>query len=325
MIETTKKPKILVVGSLVMDLIVSTPRFPQQGETVLGTDYTTASGGKGANQAVQAARLGAQVDMVGRVGNDAMGQEMLDSLTASGVNTSHILTTQGTPSAIGNVQLEVKGGKTNNRIIVVSGANMKITYEDIAFLESEISQYDMVIMQHEIPLEINQRVLQYAHHKGVKTMLNPAPSAPIRKEILPYITYLAPNEHEVEDITGIAITNEASAKRAVNHLVERGVKNVIITLGSKGAAFGNDHEFFISPSILADHVADPTAAGDSFIGAFCYGVSAGMAEKEAMIFANHAAHITVTRMGAQPSLPTLTEVKTLVEEKNADIGRVLWR
>ena len=145
-----KQAKILVVGSLVMDLIVSTPRFPQEGETVLGSDFRTASGGKGANQAVQAARLGADVTMIGRVGEDAFGQEMISSLQASGVHTEHILKTADVSSAIGNVQLEKhEDGTTANRIIVVSGANMKITPEDVAFLKEGIAEYDMVILQYD--------------------------------------------------------------------------------------------------------------------------------------------------------------------------------
>ncbi len=318
------KPKILVVGSLVMDLIVSTPRFPQQGETVLGTNYTTASGGKGANQAVQAARLGAQVDMVGCVGEDSMGKEMLESLRNSGVNTQHIHINPHTHSAIGNVQLEIQGGKTHNRIIVVSGANMKISPEDVAFLKDEIAKYDMVIMQHEIPLEINEIVLKFAHEKGVKTMVNPAPSASVKKEVMPYITYFSPNEHEAEDITGIPITDDASIQQNINFLLNMGIENIIITLGSRGAAFGNKEEFFISPSIFAEKVMDPTAAGDSFIGAFCYAVSAGVSQKEAMAFANHAAHITVTKMGAQPSLPNITEVRELIKLKSPHLNDSNW-
>ena len=141
-----KQPKILVVGSFVMDLIVSTNRFPQSGETVLGNSYQTAPGGKGANQAVQAARLGADVTMVGKVGQDAFGDALIESARASGVNVSYVLRSDSTPSAVGNVQLETGEGKSANRIIVVSGANMTITPEDIAFLEAEIAQYDMVLL-----------------------------------------------------------------------------------------------------------------------------------------------------------------------------------
>lgn len=316
-----RKPKILVVGSLVMDLIVSTERFPGSGETVLGIDYRTASGGKGANQAVQAARLGAQVTMIGRVGEDDFGRQMTQSVAGAGVDVTRILKTPGVSSAIGNVQLEVREGKTANRIIVVSGANMKITPEDVAHLKEEIVRYDMVILQHEIPMEINELVAAYAHAKGVPVMLNTAPSAPVSAALLSHIAYVSPNEHEAADLTGIAVVDEPSARRAVQALLQKGVQNVIITRGSEGAVLGNAQAFFSSPCVRCDEVKDPTAAGDSFVGAFCTAVCLGANHEEALRFANCTAHITVSRMGAQPSLPTLDQVVRLMREKGFDTAR----
>lgn len=315
------RPKILVVGSLVMDLIVSTERFPGSGETVLGLDYHTASGGKGANQAVQAARLGADVTMVGRVGADDFGRRMVESVGGAGVDTTHILVTEDACSAIGNVQLEVQGGKTANRIIVVSGANMRITAEDVAFLKEGIAEYDMVILQYEIPMEINELVAGYAHAKGVPVMLNTAPSAPTSGELLGHVAYISPNEHEAQDLTGIAVTDEASAREAAEKLLSRGVQNVLITRGSEGAVLKNEKEFIVSPCVRCEKVADPTAAGDSFVGAFCTAVCLGATHEEALVFANCTAHITVSRMGAQPSLPTLTEVVELMQAKGYDAAR----
>lgn len=316
-----RKPKILVVGSLVMDLIVSTERFPGSGETVLGIDYRTASGGKGANQAVQAARLGAQVTMIGRVGEDDFGRQMTQSVAGAGVDVTRILKTPGVSSAIGNVQLEVREGKTANRIIVVSGANMKITPEDVAHLEEEIVCYDMVILQHEIPMEINELVAAYAHAKGVPVMLNTAPSAPVSAAHLSHIAYVSPNEHEAADLTGIAVVDEPSARRAVQALLQKGVQNVIITRGSEGAVLGNAQTFISSPCVRCDEVKDPTAAGDSFVGAFCTAVCLGASHEEALRFANCTAHITVSRMGAQPSLPALDEVVRLMRDKGFDTAR----
>ena len=314
-----KQPRILVVGSLVMDLIVSTPRFPNAGETVLGLDYSTASGGKGANQAVQAARLGAQVTMVGRVGNDDFGRAMVRSVSAAGVNTDHILVTEDACSAIGNIQLETDGVHTQNRIIVVSGANMKITPEDVAFLKDDIKNYDLVIMQFEIPMAINELVAKYAYEAGVPVMVNTAPSAPIdNEEFLSHITYISPNEHEAYDLTGITITDDATTRAAVDNLLSRGVKNVIITCGERGAAYGSPDTFLMSPCVPCEKVADPTAAGDSFIGAFCTAKSSGVSVEEALLFANCTAHITVSRMGAQPSMPMLSEVLALMKEKGFD-------
>ena len=316
-----KQAKILVVGSLVMDLIVSTPRFPQEGETVLGSDFRTASGGKGANQAVQAARLGADVTMIGRVGEDAFGQEMIESLKASGVHTERILKTAGVSSAIGNVQLEKHAdGTTANRIIVVSGANMKITPDDVAFLKEGIADYDMVILQYEIPMQINEIVAGYAAAKGVPVMVNTAPSAPTSDELLKNVAYISPNEHEAQDLTGIPVRTEEDARKASEQLMSRGVRNVIITRGVAGATLMNKDGMIVSPCVPCEHVADPTAAGDSFVGAFCTALCMGASHEAALRFANYTAHITVSRMGAQPSLPVLDEVLALMRSHGEDCG-----
>lgn len=309
-----KKPKILVVGSLVMDLIVSTERFPASGETVFGSDFHTAPGGKGANQAVQAAKLGADVTMVGKVGDDSFGNTLLASLNSHNVNTQYVKRAASISSAVGNIILEKKSNTTHNRIIVVPGANMKITPEDIAFLEQDIANYDMVILQLEIPMQINEIVAAYAYKKGVPVMLNSAPSAPLSRELLAHLTYISPNEHEAEDITGICPDSEENIRRAARRLNEMGVGNALITLGGKGAAFGNKDIFLTSPCIDSGKPVDPTAAGDSFIGAFCTAVCLGVDFETALQFANCTAGITVTRMGAQPSLPSIDEVLQVMKQ-----------
>ena len=316
-----RKPRILVVGSLVMDLIVSTERFPGSGETVLGLDYHTASGGKGANQAVQAARLGAEVTMVGRVGQDDFGKNMVASVRDAGVNVRHVLETPDVCSAIGNVQLEKKGANTANRIIVVSGANMKLTAGDVAFLQTDIANYDMVVLQFEIPMEVNALVASYAYAANVPVMLNTAPSAPVDSELLAHVSYISPNEHEAADMTGIPVVDEASTLRAIQRLLEMGVGNVLITRGSEGAVFGNGAETIVSPGIFCPQVVDPTAAGDSFVGAFCTAVCMGAAHREALTFANYTANITVSHMGAQPSLPMLSRVLDRMRADGLDVAR----
>lgn len=313
-----KKPKILVVGSFVMDLIVSTSRFPSSGETIIGCGFQTAAGGKGANQAVQAARLGVSVTIVGKVGMDSFGKELIKSVQNAGVDVSHVLQTPDTASAIGNVQLEVTPDRTANRIVVVPGANMCITMEDIAFLEEEIADYDMVILQLEIPMEINQAVIRYAHAKGVPVMLNIAPYAPVPQECLSMVSYISPNEHEAADMAGLPVTDDRSAREAVSRLINMGVGNVIITMGNRGAAFGCREEFFVSPCVSGVTVQDPTAAGDSFVSAFCTGICCGMSRRRAMTFANYTAALTVSRMGAQPSLPTIQEVVAFMKEQDAE-------
>jgi ribokinase len=310
------KPRILVVGSLAMDLIVSTERFPASGETVFGSDFHTAPGGKGANQAVQAAKLGAEVTMVGKVGDDSFGSTLLDSLNSHNVNTQYVKKAASVSTAVGNIILEKKSNTTHNRIIVVPGANMKITPEDVAFLEQDIANYDMVILQLEIPMQINSIVAEYAFKKNVPVMLNSAPSAPLGKELLSHLTYISPNEHEAADITGITPDSEENIRKMVYSLNDMGVDNALITLGSKGAAFGNRDVFLTSPCIDSGKPVDPTAAGDSFIGAFCTAVCLGVDYENALQFANCTAGITVSRMGAQPSLPSIDEVLRVMKEHN---------
>ena len=317
-----RKPKILVVGSFVMDLIVKTGRFPEAGETVLGLGYETAPGGKGANQAVQAARLGADVTMVGRVGGDDFGRRLTGSCRDAGADTRFVGVDQDACSAVGNVQLEVKGGTTRNRIIVVSGANMSIRPEHVAFLKDTIGRYDMVILQLEIPMRIDELVAEYAYGKHVPVMLNPAPSAPLSAELLSHLAYLSPNEHEAADLTGVRIRKEGrdvnmdDVHRAADALLAKGVENVVITLGSAGAAVANREKFLYEPCVDVVEVKDPTAAGDSFVGAFTAALCAGLNRKDALHFANYAATLTVSRMGAQPSLPKLGEVIELMQREN---------
>ncbi len=310
-----RKPRILVVGSFVMDLIVSTERFPQSGETVLGCGYQTAPGGKGANQAVQAARLGAQVTMVGKVGDDAFGRELLNSARQAGIDVSHVIVAKDTYSAIGNVQLEVGNNQTANRIIVVPGANMAITPEDVAFLKEGIATFDLVVLQLEIPMEINLLVASYAHAKGVPVMLNSAPAASLPPDLLQLITYLSPNEHEAALITGLPVETDEQVVDALHALRKLGVANVLITLGSRGVAYLDSADSLtISPALKNLPVKDPTAAGDSFVGAFSTAICLGLPMEQVLCFANHTAALTVCRMGAQPSLPTIHEVLDLMTE-----------
>ncbi len=310
-----KKPKILVVGSFVMDQIAITEIIPNEGQTVLGKSFHRAPGGKGANQAVQMARLGADVTVVGKLGCDSNGQEMRAVCEKAGIDTSHILYDEETASGCSVILLEERPGMSvKNRILVIPGANMAITTQDVAFLEEGIAAYDLVVLQLEIPIEVNLRVAQYARKKNIPVMLNAAPSAPLPEELLACLTYLSPNEHEAEDLTGIAIPHagtevDAKAVRvAAKILLEKGVESVLITLGSAGAALVTKENLMFSPAVQGVQVVDPTAAGDSFIGAFCVAISFGFDTKSALRFANHTAAITVTQLGAMPSLPKLEDV-----------------
>lgn len=319
-----KTPKILVVGSLVMDLIYSTSKVPNEGETVNdGLSFTSAPGGKGANQAVQAARLGIDVTMVGKLGNDIFGDGLLKAISEAGINTNYILRDDTCSSAVSNIILEVvPGKKTKNRIIVVPGTNMKLTVDDVDFLKDKISEYDMVILQLEIPLDVNKRVIDYAYAKGVPVMLNSAPYQALDDDILSKLAYISPNEHEAYGLTGIKTTNEDGSidikkvETAARAMLDKGVENVIITLGSNGVAFMNKDMFVVKPCVDIVKVVDPTAAGDSFTGAFCSAVCMGMQPDKALDFANYTATMTVSRMGAITSLPTIKEVMELMEKDN---------
>ena len=317
-----KKPKILVVGSLVMDLIVSTEKFPGEGETVLGQDFNMAPGGKGANQAVQAALLGADVTMIGTVGTDEFGRILNESLNNAGVNTDKLRKTSLAPTAVGVIILTTKNSITlNNRIIVASGANMTITPEDISYLKNEIADYDMVMLQLEIPMEVNEAVAAYAAENGVPVMLNSAPYAPIPQKLLNNIAYISPNEYEASELSGIKIEHDGdkinikNLEAVVEAIHKEGVKQVIVTLGDKGAILSCNGNITYRPCVQGLGVVDPTAAGDSFVSAFCTALSYGLNDIEALEFANYVAAITVSGKGAQPSLPNLKKVLELAYEK----------
>lgn len=317
-----KKPQILVVGSLNMDLSISMDTLPKSGETILGGVFRRAAGGKGANQAVQAARLGAHVTMVGKVGEDSFGQELISCLRGNGIDTRRIFTSSTLATGTAIILLETqKEQKSHNRIIVASGANMDLTSSDLEWLEAEISQFDMVMLQLEIPLEINHLVARYAKDAGVPVMLNSAPAAPLSDEFLACLSYISPNEHEAAHLTGITIRNQGQminindAVAAAQILRSHGVANVIVTLGSGGAIIADGDGIYHSPCVDVVEVKDPTAAGDSFVGAFCTGVCAGLNHRQALDFASYVAALTVSRLGAQPSLPTLEEVVALMRRE----------
>ena len=308
-------PHILVVGSLVLDQIGTTTVFPKEGETVFGQSFSTAPGGKGANQAVQCARLGAKVTMVGKIGTDSNGQIMLAACKASGINTDHIMTAPECATGCSMIILEEGiDGSRRNRILVLPGANMTIRPMDLTFLEEAITQYDLVMLQLEIPMEVNVYVAQCARRHGIPVMLNSAPSSPLPPELTECLTYISPNEHEAQDLTGVVIAHrgswvdEEAVKEAAAILQKKGAKNVLITLGSAGAAMVTEVGFMFSPAVPDVRCVDPTAAGDSFVGAFCYAVCAGLTGQQALRFANCTAARTVSRMGAMPSLPSMEEL-----------------
>lgn len=310
-----KTPKILVVGSFVMDQIMTTTVFPREGQTVIGKAFHKAPGGKGVNQAVQMARLGAEVTMVGCLGSDGNGREFLETCRAANVDMTHVRMDANAPTGCAVIILhEQPDGSTQNRIIINAGSNMAITPEDVAFLKDGIAKFDMVVLQLEIPMEINRLVARYASEKHVPVLLNPAPSASLPRDLLPCLSYLAPNETEAEDLTGIPIAHESSetdlsaARQAAETLQKAGCENVLVTLGAAGAMLFTRERAIHAPCAENVTAVDPTAAGDSFIGAFAFALCSGVSQEDALLFANHTAAITVSALGAIPSLPTLSQV-----------------
>ena len=316
-----KKPKILVVGSFMMDLIASTSRAPKEGETVIGMKFRTAPGGKGANQAVQCARLGADVTMVGQVGADSFGEIMVNAVKDAGIDVSHVTVDPEESSGVGHITLEVTEHNAKNRITVCPGANFTLTVDQLAWLKDAIGNYDIVIMQLELPMVVVETVARWAKDAGVPVMLNPAPAAPLSDELLSCVTYLSPNEHEAALMSGHEIDvsngiNMEDVKTVAGWFGDRGVSKLIITMGENGSVAASRDSVSHTNVVKMEHVADTTAAGDSFVGAFCTGLTAGLAEADALAFASHTAAITVSRMGAIPSLPTIDEVQALIRERN---------
>jgi len=299
-----------------MDLVALTPRAPMEGETIIGTSFQQFTGGKGANQAVGAARLGADVSMIGKLGRDSFGEAHIESLKREGVNYENVLFDDVASSGVGHITLE---GNGNNRIIVIPGANHKLTPEDIENLEGEIEKSDIIILQLEIPFNTIYKSIELAHKHNKIIILNPAPAVKLEEDYVKLVDYIVPNESEATLLTGIKVSSIETAREAAKNLLGLGCKNVIITLGDKGVLLVNSKEEIFKESFKVKPV-DTTAAGDSFIGAFAYSLSHGVEHAKALEYACAVGAITVTKMGAQPSLPNFSEVEEFIKERQ--IGKV---
>lgn len=316
-----RKPRILVVGSFVMDVIATTEQIPGAGQTVYGKSFHMAPGGKGANQALQCARLGAEVTMVGCVGDDLFGQQLLEPLREAGMDVSHVVVRKGIHSGVGHVVLEVTEHSAQNRIVVIPGANRTLTVEEVAWIQQAVSGFDMVLLQLEVPIEVNRAVARWAREAGVPVILNPAPATELDDELLSLVSYLIPNEQEASQETHMPLRFDKSGpwdedlRNIADTLQGKGVEHVIITLGSYGSAVAETGGPRYVPCVHMEHVADPTAAGDSFVGALSTALAVGLPEDAALTFASHTAAITVSRLGAMPSLPTLPEVLELIRTR----------
>lgn len=314
--KTNTKKNILVIGSCVMDLVTKVPRAPIAGETVLGTDFNNYPGGKGANQAVAAARLGGNVTMIGKLGTDAFGNEILKLLKESNVNSQYVEQVEDYPTGIGSIVLEENG---ENRIIVVPGANHLLKAENLNEYIDAFKQADILLIQLELDFEMNKRAIEIGYELGVPVLLNPAPGRELDEELLRKVTYLTPNETEAEIISGIKINSIEDAKKAAQIILDKGVSTVIITLSDEGALIADSKGIRHVPSFKENPV-DTVAAGDSFNGAFAYLIMEGKSVDEAVLFANAVGAITVTRKGAIPSLPNYSEVKEYLKRKEVDLS-----
>jgi len=303
------KAKIVVAGSSNTDMIIKVPRIPKPGETILGGTFFSAAGGKGANQAVAAARAGGSVSFIARVGDDMFGDKAIEGFIADDINVDHVIKDKNAPSGVAEIFVDDKG---ENSIAVASGANLNLSPQDIMEATSVISSSDILVMQLEIPLETVNVAAKIANETDVKVILNPAPAQPLDDSLFQNLTILTPNESEAELLTGISVTDEKSAEQAARVLIAKGVDTVIVTLGSKGALLVTDDVSEMVPGYKVEAV-DATAAGDVFNGALAVALAEKKSLNDALRFANAAAAISVTKLGAQPSAPQRGEVELLLQ------------
>lgn len=304
---------IVVVGSINMDLVVTTARVPKAGETIFGQTFATIPGGKGANQAVAASRLGGAVKMVGAVGLDGFGEQLLDSLAGSGVDVQEVIEKQDCSTGTATIIVDASG---DNRIIVVPGANWALNPEDISHVKELIASASLLVLQLEVPMSTVEVAVEIATQARVPVMLNPAPACKLSDEFLRRIHYLIVNESEAELITDCAVTDVASAFEAAKALRVRGVSTAIVTLGADGAVVISAEERFHSPAKVVK-VVDTTAAGDTFVGALAAACVEGKPISEAVKLAVLAGTLAVTRLGAQSSIPTKDELHTFIHFQGA--------
>lgn len=298
--------KVVVVGSLNMDLVARAQRLPRAGETLPGEAFFTAPGGKGANQAVAVARLGGSVAMVGNVGDDAYGQQLRKALEREGVDCQAVSVCEGVSSGVALITVDAA---SQNCIVIIPGGNGLLTPQSVQRFDKLLQAADVIICQLEVPAETVAWALARGHELGKRVILNPAPATgPLPSTWFGHIDYLTPNESEAEALTGITVTDQGSALRAGERLLQLGAGKVIITLGAQGALLvtAQGHQHFPAPVVQP---VDTTVAGDTFVGGFAAALVRGLEEGEAIAFGQRAAALSVTRVGAQPSIPYLSELQ----------------
>ena len=304
---------IVVVGSLNMDLVVRAPHIPVPGETVLGSDFGTFPGGKGANQAVAAARQGARVTFVGRVGADAFGQQLVTGLEAEGIDTRYVGVEEDAATGVALITLDSAG---ENSIVVAPGANHALTCRHIQESEAAFRGADLLLLQLETPLASVQTAAQQAKAHGVGVVLNPAPAQALPPGLLALVDVLIPNETELALLTGLPVDSLERIEDAARTLLVQGVGSLVVTLGGRGALTLEQNQPAIHVPAFAVEVVDSTAAGDSFAGAFSVALAEGTSLHAAAGRGCAAGALATTRLGAQPSIPTKAEVDQLMAVQN---------
>lgn len=296
--------RILVIGSSNTDMVIKTKKLPAPGETILGGTFLLNPGGKGANQAVAAVRLGGKVTFIGKRGNDLFGNQTVGLLMREGIDTEYFIKDSELPSGVALITVDSSG---ENSIVVAPGSNAALFPDDLPSNLFDGCKYDIMLLQLEIPLETVEYSAMMGMKCGMKVILNPAPAQVLSDKLLQNVWLLTPNEVEAQALTGILISDVVSAEKSAAALLKRGIKNVIITLGETGAFIKSENYTAMIPGIKVKAV-DTTAAGDVFNGALAVALSEGKELKEAVVFANIAASISVTRMGAQASAPYRNEI-----------------
>ncbi len=297
--------KIVVIGSSNTDMIVKLPRIPGPGETIIGGTFSMAAGGKGANQAVAAARAGGRVTLIARVGDDLFGRQAVEGFIRDNIDVSCVLRDAGSPSGIALIFV---GRDGENSIAVAPGANGNLSSQDIERFREVIVSARIVVLQLETPMDSVRAAVEIASGSGASVILNPAPAALVPPEVLRLVDVLTPNEHEARVLTGIEVRSESAAGQAADALMSRGVKTVIITMGARGAYVAAASMRELVPGFPVEAV-DTTGAGDVFNGALAAALSEGHPLRSAVRFASGAAALSVTQLGAQPSIPTRKEIE----------------
>jgi ribokinase len=309
-------PKIIVVGSLHMDFTVKARTIPRIGETILGDELKVSPGGKGANQAVAAAKLGANVTMIGRVGADIFGRNLIKNAKRHNIDTKYVIHDPEARTGLALIMVDRKG---NNIIAVAPGADSKCCKEDMDRADSVIKSSDVLLAQLETPLLAVEHAINKAFQCGVKVILNPAPGCKLPERLLRKVDILTPNEREAEVLSGVHVTDLNSARKAAAKILKMGTKNVVLTMGKEGALIAREEKTVHAKSPKVNPV-DTTGAGDTFCGALAVAISRGKDIDEAVIYANSAGALSTTKMGAQEAMPTQKELEDFMREKGLKWG-----